>query len=517
MNILDIDYRRKIIQAIKSPENESRKALSFKQAEIFNDRLFQYVREELRRHFDESTVNEMPIVSFINFPRRIVQQEASIYKSEPQRKYYVKGVEVNPELAKQIDTVYDKSRINIKHKRANEMFKLQQQTHVMYVPVEGKLVGRNLYAHQIDAIPSVKNPEKAMGYIISAFDREKFIDYKNTNAPTGEAGRSQIGTGQNNSSNTKVADKNDYKASLEYYTYWDEDYNFVFNGKGQIIDPDTREPLGSVSDEDILSPIPGIIPIIDISQEKDFEYFVRSGMAVTDFGVQYNAAMSDLWHIIRMQGYAIGVIKGPDGVIPQQMKLGPNLLIHLKTNPDENINASDISFEFVSPSPEINGTLTFLETLLMNFVSSRGLDPKEIATDGSKDYNSALERMLAMIEEFEASRDDFKVFDKVEHDAFEIIKAWIRNAPDQLDEEYQINIPEDAEIEAHFHEPEMVQTKSEKVEYWNKRLDNGTASRVDAIEAIDNIPRKSAIEKVREIDEGNFGGDSTGQEGLSGL
>jgi hypothetical protein len=138
--------------------------------------------------------------------------------------------------------------------------------------------------------------------------------------------------------------------------------------------------------------------------------------------------------------------------------------------------------------------------MLMNFISSRGLDPKEIATDGSKDFNSALERMLAMIDRFEATKDDFDLYERVEEDFFEIIKAWVNNTPDQLNEEFRVFIPEDAKISVKFAEPQMVQTRQEKVKYWQERIDIGLATRTDAIMEIEGLTRIQAQDRIKDID-----------------
>jgi hypothetical protein len=500
MDILNKRDRLKILGYINSEENNDRKAISLKQSEIFNDRLFQYVKEDLLRHFSIETVEEMPVVSFINFLRRIVKQEASIYKGEPKRKFYENGNEMNEEKVEQLTKLYKKIKANVKLKKSNQKYKLQDQTHIMVVPVQGKLTIRSLYSHQIDAIPNAQDPEIADGYIISAFDKERYIDYQKQQNATGNTLRSQSGVQAGANVPMPIADKEDYKKALSYYIYWSKEYNFIFNGKGDIIDPATRRVIESPTIEDVQSPIPGIIPIIDISSDKDFEYFVRPGLATTDFATQYNAAMSDVWHISRMQGYSVGVFKGPDGLIPQHMRLGPSLLMHLKTNPEAGISASDVDFQFVSASPDIASTLQLLETMLMNFMASRGLDPKEMASEGAKSFNSALERMLAMIEEFEASKDDFDLYVDIESQLFEVVKSWLINAPDQIDETIQLN--ETAMMKVEFHEPQMVLTKQEKIVYWESKVDAGFASRIDAIMDIDGCSREDAILKIRDMDVG---------------
>lgn len=500
MDILTREGRKKLLNYIQSEENNERKAISLKQSEIYNDRLFQYVREELLKSFEQDTVNEMPVASFINFPKRIVDQEASIYRDEPMRSFMVGDNRLNDDAIEKLNNIYDLMEVNSKNKNANQKFKLQDQTHIMIVPVNGELKVRCLYLHQLDAIPNAKNPEIADAYIISSFDKERYLNYQNSQNATGNSVRSTSSNRGGTGLDMPIADKEDYKKALEYYVYWDKEYNFVFNGKGEIIDPSTREPLEQITDDDILSPIPGTIPIIDVSKGKDFEYFVRSGMSVTDFGVQYNAAISDTWHNVRMQGYSIATLIAPAETMPSSLSIGPNKILRIVTKPTEGINRGEIDFSFNSPSPDIQSALKLIETMLVNFMASRGLDPREIATDGSKTYNSALERMLAMIDEFEATKDDFKVFKRVETQLFEIIKAWLKNAQDQLNAEFRVELPEDTKINVKFSEPQLVQTKSEKLSYWEKRIENGLASRSDALMDIEGISRSEAEVRLLEID-----------------
>jgi hypothetical protein len=109
--------------------------------------------------------------------------------------------------------------------------------------------------------------------------------------------------------------------------------------------------------------------------------------------------------------------------------------------------------------------------------------------------------MLAMIDRFEATKDDFDLYERVEEDFFEIIKAWINNTPDQLNEEFRVFIPEDAKISVKFAEPQMVQTRQEKVNYWQERIDIGLATRTDAIMEIEGLTRIQAQDRIKDIDD----------------
>lgn len=499
MDITQIGDRTKLVRLIESEDNKVRKKESLKQSEVFNDRLYQYVVEELERHFSPETVQEMPIVSFINFPRRIVKSQSSIYKDEPTREFF----DVSDRQKEVLGMVYDDMEVDSRMRKANEFYTLQEQTHVMIIPSNGKLCMRNLMQHQVDAIPNFKDPEIADAYIISSFDKELYLDYERQRAATGVSGRSMSGGTGTDGVNTEIADKEDYKKAAMRFTYWDKQYNFIFNGHGLILDPKTLKPYQSEIDiTEIESPIPGILPIVDIANNKDFEYFVRSGNTLIDFGVQYNSAFSDVWHISRMQGYSVGVLKGPDEMMPDKMKLGPNYLLRLKTSNREGstVRSDEVDFSFVSPSPDIQSSLNLLETMLTNFISSRGVDPKEVAQQGGASFNSALERLLAMIERFEASKDDIKLFRTKEMQIFEVVKAWLNAETGELDPKYSIpTLPESASMSIQFSKPEMVMTKKEKLDYWVARVENGTASIIDLLMNVEGLERDQAIELKERI------------------
>ena len=105
------------------------------------------------------------------------------------------------------------------------------------------------------------------------------------------------------------------------------------NGMGEVIDPETGEPT---SNADIESPLAseGIMPFFEIARDKDFEYFVRSSNALTDFTVQFNERLSDQSNVIKMNGYAVAILKTPSDVKPTDITIGASRVIHLPLDRD---------------------------------------------------------------------------------------------------------------------------------------------------------------------------------------
>ena len=51
----------------------------------------------------------------------------------------------------------------------------------------------------------------------------------------------------------------------------------------------------------------------------------------------------------------------------------------------------------------------------------------------------------------------------------------------------------------------MLQTEQEKVDVWASKVENGFASRVDALMALEGLDKDAALERIMEIDEnGDF-------------
>ncbi len=475
--------RKKIIDEIQSRENQERKAASFKECEVYSGNLHQYVVEELEEAFGIPAARKMPKISSVNLASRVVKEEATIYKEKPRRTL----MGSTPKQQEALDLIYRDMMANSKLMKSNELYKLQDQSLLMVVPVNGQLVLRVLKSHQYDVIPNEMNPEIADAYIISAFDRDLFVENRKAETPTGYVGRSdQYVSLDSDGINQSIGDKDDYKAVLRKYLVWTKEFNFIMNGKGEVIS------------KTVESPIKGFLPFIDVSLNKEFEYFVRNSSSLSDFTIQYNMGLSDLNHIVRMQGWSQAIIKGDKKLMVNDMTVGVTKVLFL---PIDSKNPVDTDFKFANPSPDLDGSIKFVEMLLANFLSSKGVDPKTIT--GKADANnfaSGIERLLSMIEKFEASVEDYIVYEKVEDKLFDLIRVW-HNAlinKKELDKKYKTErIDENVHLRVSFSKPEMVQTAQEKLDYYSQRIAMSMSSTVTAMMDIDNMSREEAEKEIQ--------------------
>jgi hypothetical protein len=478
MNIQNQEERRIIIDEILGQENNSRREEHFKRQEVYNERQAQWVIEKLKQEFSYKTISEMRKIFSINLTRRIIDEIASIYRKKPMRSW----TQLTEDQHDQVQYCYESFGVNRSFKRANKLFKLHRQLTIQVVPKYGKLYARVLSPHQYDVVPDPEMPEKPLAYIISTLDRRYFL--KDYHSPS----RQQV---IGDSVNQKIADVDDYLSRIEF-VWWTKEYNFKTNNKGELID------------EPILNPIQEL-PFIDIAEERDFEYWVRSGSDIVEFATDFLKVLSDHFNIIRLQGYSQAVMVSEE--MPDSIVIGPNHILHLKQ--DKNSD-KEPRFEFVTPSPDLASGINSLEMLISLFLSSRGIDPATIATkSGAQSFSSGLERLLSMLQKFEASSDDLDVFRSVEQKYYEIFKKWqlASSNNDLIADEFKVRaISDESEINVRFSEPEMIQTQNEREESQIRLLESGLTTRLMAIKEIHGVSEEIAQDILNKIEgESAFG------------
>lgn len=499
MNLRRMENRTKLIDSINSDANKARKQWSLRQFEVQNGRIQQYVKEDLEGQYSVDSVKEMPVVSSINIQKRIVDKKASIYKESPKRTFSdLEGTNLET-----LELIYKDMKINSKLNKSNKAFVYQNQSIGMILPKNGKLEMRIFKMHQIDNIPNPSDPETSGGFIISCFDRENYIQLysnkKERSTATGVSGRSvRSSASAQDGLNSETSNEYEFKKYVEKYIVWTKELNFMMNGHGEVLDPETGEPSNDIEIESPLAS-EGIMPFFEIATEKDFEFFVRASNSMTDFTIQFNTRLSDESNNIKMNGYAVGVLKAPSELQPQNQIIGPAMMLKLPTDGE-----GEVDFSFASPNSNIGEISEANDKLLNYFITSEGLGSSAINSRGEAEkYNSGLDRFIAMIDRVQASKDDYELFSCAEADIYNIIKAWLRvlSSSDQLDAKYKTTIPEESEVTVEYAKPEMVQTETEKLNNIKLKREEKLISRTSAIMELYNVDRERAEEIKEEIDE----------------
>jgi hypothetical protein len=502
--LLELSYRKKIIEEIKGDENTQRKIVSYKKHQMQKDRFYQYVKEYMEGKLDPETVKELHLFASVNLQRRISKSEASIYKTPPSRKFFINDDEIE-ELAE----IYGRMDLNTTLRQANEAFKYQEQCAIQIYLEERKLKSRVLLPHHYDVVPYEDNPENAMAYIISNFDNtsrdrvEK--DTSKTGHSQGDKYRDQI--------NQEIGDVDDQKLKDERFYWWSKTLNFVTNGHGEILDKETQDVLPTEveeNDENVVSPLAELecLPFVDVSADKDFQFWIDSGDVLYDATIMYNVALTSEFQVVEMQGHAQAYYKGDAEHMPESIRTGTDKMIFIPINPQNPVNSE---FGFANPGSDLAGVREFRESYLKSFLSSRGLDTSIISGNGGgQTATSGVEKMLQMIEKFEASLEDFSLFKKVELDIARIVACFIvsvqsemQDGKSMLEDEFHASINEPAAISVNteYEKPELVKTEMQMLEIADKEIEMQISSRVHVLMEQKGLTKDQAIERLKEVDE----------------
>lgn len=461
-NLENPAYRKKLITEINGTENEVRMENSVTEWQTYTGNIAPYVYDELKKRFSPETLKEMPIVSAVNVLRKVVNSRASLYTREPERIF----TEVDDSQTEVINKVYEDALIDSVMLESNRLYELQKmQTHLLIEPKKGMLRVRPIKAHQVNVIPSHEDPEEGEIYIFSAFTSD--VTTK---------GQDQV--------NQEIGDYDDMKAKEDRYIVWSKSYHFIMDGNGGIISEDIENPLG-------------FVPIVEITAMKDFTYWRELTNDAAKFCIDYNVSLSMLGFICEMQGFAQAYLKSPSTLMPETVEIGPTRLLKLITDPNME---GDVEFGYANPNSDIASVQANNESTLAQFLSSQGLDSTTVSGAATADkYTSGVERLLAQIEKFEASKATMATFRAGEARLYDIIKGYLNfsRGSDILSPEYTISeISADSKVVVNYAEPQSVMSELEQLELAERKIELGIWDEIDAYADMNNLTREESTEAM---------------------
>lgn len=464
--------RKEILDEILGEENVKRKRESFKRSEVYNKRQAPFIKARLEEEFDAETIRDMRKFLSINITKRVTDKMASIYAKSPERVFIGEDEKsLSDDVTKAIGEIYAKANVNQKLKVANRILKYQNQCVLQVIPQRGTIGVRVYQPHQIDVIPMDGDPETPFAYITSAYQRSDSM---------------KSGDGRDQG----IADRNDGQAERKKmrFVWWSAEHNFITDGLGNFVG-DEGESIENPIEE---------LPFIDVSDEKENEFWVRAGNSIVDFALDFAVIVSDTTNINRLQGYAQGWIKSK---APIALRVGPERFVHLPLVEGDTTQAD---MGYASPNPDMQASLDLMDRLLNYFLTQEGVDPKVVNSKGdSKTFTSGLDRFLSMLESFEASQDDLEKFVAIEAQVFALICKWLKafygttNAPLEV----KASVPDGASVQVNFVKPEIVQSQKEIQESALSRVEAGIDSEVMAVMDIHGMTEEQAIEHIKKVKE----------------
>lgn len=448
-----MEGRKELIEYCNSDYIKELKNESIKEFEVYKNKLKDHVYKTLTAVRSQKNVDKMLLIDDIGVCKRTINQKASIYQNTPTREFK----NLNDAQKEAIERAYNDMKANSKGKFANRYFKLQKQTLTQILPKGGKLIKKVLKRHEYT--------------LIAGEDGEsiEIVVIHNFNQPD---------------------DK-----TKQRYVVWSPEFNFLMDGTGLILTDENNRA----------NPIAPLLPFTEYALEKDGDVYVDEKETSVNFTLKLNAMMTEIYHIMRMQGFGQPVLVGPKKAFPNEKEIvmGVDDILVLITGEDGNAR-----LEFVNANPDLQGNIDTISVLLSAWLSSEGLDMNSIKfkSDGEKGYSSGFERLLALIEKFQATQDDMEVFKDGERNEFKIVAKYLEvlsGDREQLDSKYAVStMPDNADMSIEFAKPEEIQTRPEKIKMLKEAEEAGYGSRITAIKELKGFKSdEDAIDFIKMLEE----------------
>lgn len=490
--ILNIDVRKSIIEAIGSPENKRRKDESFKRYMCYKDYTYLYVLKKLGLQFDQDTLTEMQYaLSNIAIVKKIVDKLARVYSFGIERKTKDESSQ------KELDALVETMKVDSVFKKTNRFLKLEKNVIQYIVPVdsvepafEGKkeIAAKVLLPHFYDAVEHEDNREKAICYILSDYKASNGISYSPNPARAGRpfGGVTPIKPGDG--TDQIIADSpSDQENNSGSYVFWSNKYHFTCNAKGEIISEDIFNPIGKM-------------PIVNYAEDQDNSFWAIGGSDLTDGAVLVNSLITHLIHIAVTQGYGQIVMKGKN--LPKSLKVGPNKAILLEYEKD---NDPTPEFSFESASPPIDGIRGLIEMYVALLLTTNNLTTSGVSTQlqGASQFPSGIALMIDKAESMEDVKDQQQIFLDAEPKFWDIVASWQRVlSPSSSLVPYQDvgQVPDPKDISYKFGEPQSLETESERLANLKTKFELKIISHLDMIKSeYPDFTDEEAKEKLKEI------------------
>ena len=490
--ILDIAFRKRVIDEIEGNENRKRKREALKRYEIYKDNVKKYVLEAMQNEStDKKIVEEIANRSAnISFCRKIINKKAMVYKSGVVR---TAGLEDETFIEKLVDI----TDFNTKMKKTNRYSELFKNATVEIMPYADPATNKYKYIIKVlppylyDVIEDEINPEVPRVYIKSYFSEEGASKYRTENMAGFREGGETINQKEGDGIDQIIADTpSDFGANNKLYIWWSNKYHFTTDHKGFIVE--------GKQEDDYANPI-GVLPFYNFSKEQDGQFWAIGGDDIIEASVTLNILLTDLFYIAKYQGMGIGYLFGKG--VPKNMKVGASSFISVDI--DEGDPTPQIGF--ASSNPPIAAHLDMIERYVAFLLSTNNLEPGTVQGQMSAaGAASGIQEMVRKSENMDDITDQQEMYRDGEPVLFDILIKWhnLYYERGMLIDELQAlgKIDEKLNIKPRFMEQQAFVTEQEKLDIIEKRKSLGLDSMIDSI-IRDNpdLSREEAEERIKRI------------------
>lgn len=467
--ILDIKTRQQIIKEIDGPENKARKAEAFKRYQCYKDMTSNYVIDQLKKQFDESTIEEMAYcIANVSLVRKCIDKLARVYSHGVVRRFRTNEIQT-----KKLDQLADALNFNAKMKQANKFLKLQRNTPIYVKPspvdeTKWTLKVEPLLPYCYDVIEDYYDRTKPMVYILSDYETST-VNYTTQDPATVDRKKSAVPLGINKGDGVDqaIADT-PADAKTKEYVWWSNGYHFTTNAQGEI-----------TSGESIENMI-GQLPFVNLAIDQDDQFWAIGGSDLVDGAILINSVLTHNQHVAVTQGYGQFYMKGKN--LPRNIKVGPSKAIIMEYQEGE--PTPDIGY--ASASPQIDSLRGLVDSYIALLLSTNNLSTSSVSSQlsGATTAPSGIAMILDKAESMEDVTEQREIFAQAEPKIWEIILKWISALNQSLDEKIRSKAIPPAALEnmmIKFNDAPVIMSEAEKLQNMKLRKELGLDSMIDLI------------------------------------
>lgn len=513
-DVLDPNFRVKIIREIMGEENLRRKVQSVKRYEMFRDKTVDHVMNRLRdQGFLKDTIDQMRArASNISILKKIVKKKARSYVSGVDRKAVDKAGKDLPDVTKSVEKLAEILKVTQVFRRADEARELNRNALIYCHPIptaqvqtpdgvmnRWTMTTRVLQAHQFDAIPSAHNRELAGCIILSDYPAGLQAMMQGRGAlgyrSPPEGGSGGDGRDQEIANSRSDAGAGDRPGDVKFI-WWTSSYHFTTDKDGKIV--------AGQQAMDLTNPIKRM-PFVHVAKEQDGEFWADGGDDLSEGAILINLLLTDFAGIMSAQGWGQPVLieeaaSGQDQ--PEEVETGPHNLIRLRVKQGSSITPD---YKLVSTDPHPDAWLRLIEVYVALLLTTNNLSPRNIS--GKLDVANLASGVAKMIDESESTEDITEAqayFSCKEEEFWDVVQAWLAvlTPTDRLDDELAeiTGIPADVEINTRFKQAGAVLSEDEKLSLILKKKQIGLTLFQDLLKLENpNLSDEEALELLGKI------------------
>ena len=409
--------------------NIERKKEASKRLDFYHDDHLDYLEETLNQLFSDPSVM---LKAHLNIIRKIVTQLAMVYKTPPART--IEGSEQDQE---RFNEMIKQASLDVKLRQASRYVKLLKTILLRPVWRKGQM-DLDILTPDILDVACGLSPEDIQEVLITDYGTSQQIE------------------------------------EVEF-SYWSAESWRRLDHAGNVIEeqPNPYKILPFVPRFDY--PPPGS------------EFWLTGGDDLVSLQEAINVKLVDLLHLLQMQSFGVGWIKGAQG--GGTLKVDPGSLVEL---PGE----KEAAIGFESQKAEIGQVVNAIDKLIKWAVVSQGLSAASMSTDLS-DRQSGEAKRIDKQELDEARLEDVALWRKYERQLFNIMRVvWnYHNSRSKISEQARLKID--------FSDPKTPASPKEEAEADDLALAQGVITPVDLV--MRNNPdlktREEALEYLMKLKE----------------